>query len=96
MTDDRKTLSDTDLDRLLADAMDGLPAPGGARPGGWFGPLLAAVGGWAGAGGLATAGLVGIWLGVAPPSAVEAQALTVFDAFSGDLAGGWADYGDSL
>jgi hypothetical protein len=115
MTDDSRSLSDADLDRMLAgmargvpepsealmarvlsDAMDARPAPGGSRQAGVLATILSAIGGWKGAGGLVTAGLVGLWVGIAPPSALSSEAQTLWNAVSPDVTGGWADYGDSL
>jgi len=82
--------------RVLADAMEARPAPGGVRKQGFLEGLLSAIGGWGGAGGLVTAGVVGLWVGIAPPSALETQAQAVWDIVSPDVTGGWADLGDTL
>lgn len=71
------------LGRVLADALDeqaavamaprDAAAPAAA---GWFARLLARFGGWGMAGGLVTAGLTGLWIGLAAPG------------LSSDLSGG--------
>jgi len=38
---------------------------------GFLSPLWSALGGWAGAGGLAAVAATGVWLGIAPPAALE-------------------------
>jgi hypothetical protein len=56
------------LARILDDAyrlQPVAPAPGPVRRGGgWFGDLADALGGWRGAGGLATATVAGLWIGL--------------------------------
>lgn len=69
--------------RVLADAAR-VQAPAAAAPqargsSGFFSPLWTALGGWAGAGGLAAVAAAGVWLGIAPPAAFE----TVTDVFFG-------------
>ena len=55
----------------------------GAGPGLWA-ALLAAIGGWPALGGVATAGVAGLWLGLSPPAQVE-------DGLTGVLAlSGWS------
>jgi len=71
------------MTRVLADAAS-VQAPAAARPlaqgsSGFFSPLWVALGGWAGAGGLAAVAATGVWLGIAPPAALE----TVTDAIFG-------------
>lgn len=65
--------------RIEADALAHLPAKA-ARPRrrSAIGALLAQIGGWPALGGLATAGAIGLWLGIAPPAAVGGN-------------GGWLD-----
>jgi hypothetical protein len=70
--------------RVLADAASvqapvakGPQAQGGS---GFWSPLWAALGGWAGAGGLAAVAAAGVWLGIAPPAALE----SVTDIFFGN------------
>ena len=62
--------------RMQATAAAG-PQPRGGS--GFLSPLWAALGGWAGAGGLAAVAAAGVWLGIAPPAALE----TVTDVFFG-------------
>ena len=69
--------------RVLADAAN-VHATAAARSqprgaSGFMSPLWAALGGWAGAGGLAAVAATGVWLGIAPPAALE----TVTDAIFG-------------
>jgi len=66
--------SDRLIAAVLADADDTLVVPELApvqprRP--FFAQLLAAIGGWPSAAGLAAATLTGIWIGVSPPAAVD-------------------------
>jgi len=84
------------MQAVLADAMAMRPAPGGVKPAGLVAGLLAAIGGWRGMGGLLTAGVVGLWVGIAQPSGLDAEALALWDALSPDVTGGWADLGDTL
>lgn len=75
-------------DRIIVDAAAAMPPPSlGSR---WtqFRDLL---GGWYGISGVATAGLVGLWIGVAPPSdAMDPLAIfeteVSLDMFSDSLA----------
>ena len=78
------------LDRVIADAdiiADGrarMTHPDNLAPrAGLMDSLLAAIGGWPGVGGLATATVVGIWIGFAPPAAID------------DLAGSYLANNDS-
>jgi hypothetical protein len=68
------------LARVLADALTaqtahGFPAPRAQPAVPLWRQLLAALGGWQGVGGMATAGLVGVWLGFSPPAGLDALAL---------------------
>jgi hypothetical protein len=68
--------------RVLADAAR-VQLPVAARPlaqgsSGVFSPLWAALGGWAGAGGLAAVAAAGVWLGIAPPAALESVTYIFF------------------
>jgi hypothetical protein len=57
-------LSDGLRDRIVADALAVAPA----RAPWWrFAQLREVIGGWYGLGGLVTAGLMGLWIGIAPP-----------------------------
>jgi hypothetical protein len=63
--------------RILADAArEAVPLAPPARAAqpriGRLAALFAALGGWPAVGGLATAGVAGLWLGLSPPAAVEA------------------------
>ncbi len=69
----RSAPSDVDpalMSRVMADAhrLQGVAAP---RPVGIWTQLRDAIGGWPTWGGLAMAGCAGLWIGVAPPLAVE-------------------------
>lgn len=61
------------------------PAPGRAGQGIWRG-ILASLGGWGGAGGLATATVAGLWLGFSGAQATDAAAGTLTDALASYLA----------
>lgn len=62
--------------RVLTDAaMTRLPAPPSVSF--WAG-LREAVGGWPAIGGVACAGVAGLWVGLAPPSSVETLAADMF------------------
>lgn len=47
------------------------------RPGFWA-ALVAAIGGWPAVGGLATAGIAGLWLGLDPPETLQQEMALVF------------------
>lgn len=70
-----------DAARVQAEIAAAVPSGGRARPGLWQ-ELRAALGGWAGLGGLATAGVAGVWLGLAPPALLPDP----LDLIGGDLA----------
>ena len=84
-------VSDDLMARVMADAMAEMPRaaepaaevvpPAPARTSGWLSGVLDVIGGWPAAGGLLTAGLVGVWIGVSPP--VPLQELDV--AFLGGV-----------
>lgn len=63
-------LTDALMARIVADAAAEMPrrrpAPASSRL------LLAALGGWAAVSGLAAATVAGLWLGIAPPPALDA------------------------
>jgi hypothetical protein len=76
--DARRSAPDALLARIEADALIHLPqAPRREVPG--RGPMaaltrfLAPMGGWPALGGLAAAAAAGLWIGISPPAAVEAQ-----------------------
>ena len=80
--------------RVLADAVavqDGVTAAAHAAPSraarpGWIAQIAAALGGWPGIGGLATACAAGVWIGFAPPSSwPDPASLVVQDQTSFDL-----------
>lgn len=67
------------------------------RPGLWA-TMLAALGGWPALGGLATAGVAGLWLGISPPVALD-DSLATLRAMAGveDTATGlWGESTDAL
>jgi len=66
------------MDRILADAADVTRGGHAARVSVWD-SFLEMIGGWPTVGGLAAAGVAGIWVGVAPP-----ETLTIWTA---DLIG---------
>ena len=59
------------------------PRPLGRAAGGLVGRMLAAVGGWGAATGLASAALAGLWLGFAPPASVAGWADGVLSVAAG-------------
>ena len=91
--------SDDLMARVLADAETHRPVPGAtvaaADQTGLFDGLLTWFGGWKGAGGLVTAGLIGLWIGVSPPTALEASTTALFDQISPDVSI-FSNYADSL
>lgn len=71
---DHVTPPDDLVARVLADAASVQAGRAAAEPPvrqGLWARTLDTIGGWPAVGGLATAGLVGLWIGVAPPDAVE-------------------------
>lgn len=56
--------------RVLADAADMLVQPVVAPKQGLWSIFVELIGGWPSVGGLAMAGIAGIWVGVAPPASV--------------------------
>lgn len=97
--------------RVLADAAEvqpratalapARPVPGAAaEPPGFVAAILDLLGGWPAVSGLAAAGVAGLWVGVAPPAALETLAVDMLgtsvsvDVLSDDLdwdAGGLTD-----
>lgn len=57
--------------RILADAAQ-------VQPVSFWRDMFAGIGGWRGIGGLTTAGVTGLWLGVAPTSGVDSLISTVW------------------
>lgn len=59
--------------------------------------VLDMIGGWPAVGGIAMAGVAGLWIGVAPPVGLENMATTVLgstqtvDLFGGDMLGSFSD-----
>jgi hypothetical protein len=53
--------------------------------------LLAAIGSWPAMAGLATAGIAGLWIGIAPPAALATMAGTLPDGVTGSTSDGTAD-----
>ena len=84
--------------RVLDDALAGRPAPGGSANArrSWIGNILSGIGGIPGAGGLVTAGIVGLWIGVSPPEMLETNASGLWDWFGTDMTASWSSYGDIL
>lgn len=72
-------LPDALRDRIVADARSAMPASRARRPGARWALFPDVVGGWFGLGGVVTAGLVGVWIGLAPPSDAM-DPLALFDA----------------
>jgi len=58
------------MSAVLRDAALEIPRPVAPRPGVWD-TLMDLVGGWPAVGGMAAAGVAGLWLGIAPPVALE-------------------------
>ena len=86
--------------RVLEDAEAYRPVPGAlvqvAQSQPFWASLLGQIGGWAGAGGLVTAGIIGLWVGVSPPSMLETTANGLWDVISPDVTGGWSEFDDLL
>ncbi len=60
------------------DSWTSAPAPvDTAAPRGVFATFVEALGGWPALGGLAMAGVAGVWIGVAPPEALSAEMAAV-------------------
>lgn len=81
------------LQRIMADAHSVSEArllasvPAAQPKAGVFSGLFGAIGGWPGLAGLATATVVGVWIGFSPPAAVDQLAQTYFTNYSDiDLA----------
>ena len=94
--------SDDLMARIMADAQAELPRVATTAPvaqdKGWFGAMIAAIGGWPAAAGLATAGVTGLVIGLATPETLQdlageylvATSVFEFDDFMpsyGDLLG---------
>lgn len=57
--------------RVMADAQSALVKPDGAPKQSLFAGLFDIIGGWPSVGGLAMAGVAGLWFGVSPPAALS-------------------------
>lgn len=108
--DGAKTVPDDLFARILADAdavqrgfsapVSAATVPAAAR-GGLLATLLGVLGGWPAVGGLASAGVAGVWLGFAPPTAVSTVAsdylgidyLGAAGAVDLELVPGFSEYG---
>lgn len=68
-----RILADAEAVRPLVEPLPARPAPSGpaAAPRLGWRNWLATLGGWPALGGMAVAGITGLWLGVAPPAAVD-------------------------
>jgi len=75
---------------VMRDALDMQPtAVAREVPQGLWAMVLDLVGGWPAVSGLAAAGVAGLWLGIAPPAALESVAADVLgDVQAVDLLGG--------
>lgn len=62
--------SDALIARVLADAVLPVQASAPIKAGGFWSGLMDTLGGWPAVGGLATATVAGIWVGIAPPASV--------------------------
>lgn len=84
-------VSDDLLSRVLADAARMQPQPAPAKP--LWSTLLDMIGGWPSIGGLAVAGVAGVWVGFAPPAAVSSWTNDLIGTtVSIDLLGDGAEY----
>ena len=74
--------------RVLIDADQMQPKPGAAPRAGVWAALMDMIGGWPAVGGIAMAGVAGLWIGVAPPNSLETVTSAVLgDAQTVDLFG---------
>ena len=79
------TPSDSLMARVLDDAETHRPVPGQLLEHGDKGvvaTILGLIGGWKGASGLVTAGLVGVWIGISPPAALSDTQTSLLDVFA--------------
>lgn len=83
--------------RVLIDASQVQPRDGVQSQLGVWAGILDMIGGWPAVGGLAIAGVAGLWIGVAPPVGLENMATTVLgstqtvDLFGGDMLSSFND-----
>lgn len=75
-------LSETLMARILhdAEALQPVPEPAPIPQVGFWASLREAIGGWGPVGGVAMAGVAGLWIGVAPPAVLT----TLTDTVAGD------------
>lgn len=79
--------------RVLADAAAAGPALVGVEKRRLWASILDMIGGWPSVGGLAMAGVAGIWVGVAPPTSVSTWTADLIGSpVSIDLLGDGSDY----
>lgn len=79
--------------RVLADAADLLVQPAVAPKQGLWPAFMELIGGWPSVGGLAMAGVAGIWVGIAPPATVTAWTADLIGSpVSIDLFSDTSDY----
>ena len=79
------TPSDGLMARVLDDAEAHRPVPGQLLEQGDKSVVatnLGLIGGWKGASGLVTAGLVGVWIGISPPAALSETQTSLLDVFA--------------
>lgn len=70
--------------RILADAAAAQPRVRAARPRFRLGALISALGGVSALAGMATAAVAGLWIGLAPPGAVDDLAARLWVSGAGD------------
>ncbi len=86
-------VSDDLMVRVLADAADMLVHPVVAPKPALWPTFMELIGGWPSVGGLAMAGVAGIWVGVAPPASVTTWAADLIGSpVSIDLLSDTSDY----
>ena len=74
--------------RVLIDAEQMQPQLRPAKPIGLWSALVEMIGGWPAVGGIAMAGVAGLWIGVAPPTSLDGfSAVVLGDAQTIDLFG---------
>lgn len=75
--------------RVLIDADQLQPPAQAIAPQSLWSAVLDLIGGWPAIGGVAMAGVAGLWIGIAPPTGLDAFAATVWgDVDAVDLLGG--------
>lgn len=79
--------------RVMADAQGALAKPDGAPKQSLFAGFFDIIGGWPSVGGLAMAGVAGLWFGVSPPAALSTWTAELIGApVSVDLFGDTTAY----